>query len=182
MASRCAGVMLRAGAAPRKFTFRFIFPGGLPALPFRNLPKSGGYPGSYQGVWPRPGVPAPLGRRGAGGLAGGEGRRAAQGGASAGRVGNGGRPIARGHSPAPRDAQNNSSRRRQQPPSEDKGRGHAGFLPAPLGRGAPASFLQPSVRSLCQPRGRGSCRSRTFCAGVPASPFSSRSLGRTCSD
>ena len=96
-------------------------------------------------VWPRPGVAAPLGRRGAGALARGEGRRATQGGASAlaGGEGEGERgPPDRAGSLTGSQVRPEQKQQelQQQPPSEDKSRGHAGFLPAPLGRARPAFF------------------------------------------
>lgn len=48
MASRCAGVLSGQVWHGESSPSALFSPGGLPALPFRNLPKSGGFPGSYQ--------------------------------------------------------------------------------------------------------------------------------------
>lgn len=48
IASRCAGVLPGQVWHGESSPSALFFPGGLPALPFRNLPKSGGFRGSYQ--------------------------------------------------------------------------------------------------------------------------------------
>ena len=149
------GCVARAGVARRKFTFRFIFP-RRPARPaLQKSPEVRRFSGNLSGE-SGPGPAWPHHWRAA---KGGEQLRVGRAPGPVGRErGNGGRPIARGHSPAPRFVQNNNSRncssRRQ---VERK----AGAMPASsrrpwAGRARPSS-LEPGVRSLCQPRVRGSC-------------------------
>lgn len=91
----------------------YFFSGGWPALPFRNLPRSGGFPGSCEESPPRPGVSPSLGRRGAQSEGQGALPWGAQG-AGPRRVGrergSRGRSTAWGHSPAPEGAQSSHSR------------------------------------------------------------------------
>lgn len=154
MASRCAGVM--PGQVPhRESSLSALFsPGGLPALPFRNLPKSGGYPGSYQGSLAQARRSCTTGTEGSG-RAGGRRRPASSSGWGERRAGGERGPPDRAGSLTGSQGRPEQQQPewRQQPPSEDKGRGHAGFLPAPLGRARPASF-PPAERPLALPATR----------------------------
>lgn len=155
MASRCADVM--PGQVPHRESSlsALLFPGGLPALPFRNLPKSGRLSGKLSGE-PGPG-PAFLHHWGGGERAGWRAAKAGEQlrvGRAPGRVGrqrgNAGRPIARGHSPAPRDAQNSGSRSGGSSRRVKTKAGAMPASPAPLGRARPASF-PPAERPLALP-------------------------------
>lgn len=160
MASRCAGVLSGQVWHGESSPSTLFFPGGLPALPFRNLPKSGGFLGSYQKSLAQARRSCIPGAEGSGRAAkGGEQLRGRRAPGPVGRErGNGGRPIARGHSPAPRGAQNSGSRNGSSSSRRVKRKVEA--MPASsrrrwAGRARPPP-LEPGVRWLCQPRGRGS--------------------------
>ena len=131
-----------------------FFPRGLPALPFRNLPKSGDFLGSYQKSLAQARRSCIPGAEGSGRAAkGSEQLRVGRAPGPVGRErGNGGRPIARGHSPAPRGAQNSGSRNGSSS-SSPRVKRKVEAMPASsrrrwAGRARPPP-LEPGVRWLC---------------------------------